>query len=242
MEAIGAEQETVPGLGLAGQRAGLHLHSILVPHGLAEHVPLGVTDGLLRGDDALGHHTRDLGVVLGQLLELPAPEQVRPAIPDMAQENLLPQQQQGGHGRPHALEVRGLKGAIEDLLVRGLNGLSQPRLRVLRGAGEVALAHCPHGDTAGVIPSSHPPHSVGHDDEPPVLLEAQVIIGFVIGKVVLILAPHLAHIAMVAQADAIAHLHGLLPSPRTPIRRACRKTSSGSPRFGSHCHGARGTH
>ena len=100
--------------------------------------------GLLLREPALAAELLDQGVVLGQALELTVAEQIRAAVPDVAEGDLVVPQHRRGECGPHARAGGILLGERVDLAVRLPGDLLQLPLR-----GGVTVARGPLEGASG---------------------------------------------------------------------------------------------
>ena len=108
-QAVGAEQEPVPGAQLQLPHVGLHLGGD--PEGAGQDVPLGVDGGLRLGHLAVAHPLLGQAVVVGHLDHLPLGEHVRPRVADVGQRQHVvavgtADQRHRGQGGAHAPQVQ----------------------------------------------------------------------------------------------------------------------------------------
>jgi hypothetical protein len=113
--------------------------------------------GLLVGEPALPAKLLDQRVVGGQQLQLTAPVEVRAAVADVGERDLLALEQCRGKGRAHARDGGVLLREVVDAVVRGLCDRPQPRLGRLVAAlrGLERLGGDARRDLAG-LSAAHP--------------------------------------------------------------------------------------
>src|SRR5579864_6509981 len=109
MQTVGAYQQNVARL--QGKRRIREIAGGGVgAHGRGEDVPLRVNGGFFRSKDAVLNHPRYPGMILCELRNAIAANQVEPAIADVSVTKLAIEQSRGGTGGPHAVKLRAAQG------------------------------------------------------------------------------------------------------------------------------------
>ena len=163
-QAVRAEQEPVAGTGFPDHE--VRLVAVAAGQDACHEGALRVAVGLLLGDAALVDEGLHEGVVVGDLVELLAPQEVSPRVTDVGERHLVTCAQERGHRGAHALEL----GAVVDLrLDLGVGGRNGPAEVVVRVVATVALPveghHGADGDGAGDVASGVASHAVGDHEE-----------------------------------------------------------------------------
>ena len=137
-QAVRAQEHAVAGAQLQLPHVGLDLGGHA--EGAGEDVALGMDGRLLLGHLAVAHALLGQAVVVGDLGELAAGEDVGPGVTDVGQRQHVPalgpaHQRHGGERRPHAAEVGVGLALVPDRGVGLREGLAQPldRRRPLEG-------------------------------------------------------------------------------------------------------------
>ena len=163
-EAVGAEEVPVAGAQLAHRQVGLVVG--LPGHDPGDEGPLRVVLGLLRGDPVLVDELLDEGVVLGDLAELPVPEQVRPGVADVGHGQLVAGAEHGDRRAAHPAQLRVVLHGPAEAGVGLAHGLLQGGQGLL-GADALAVERGELADDqrAGDVAGGVAAHAVGQDEE-----------------------------------------------------------------------------
>ena len=195
---VGAEEEPVPGTGLAHHEVGLV--AIAAGQDPGDEGTLRVAVGLGLGDAALVDQRLHERVVVGDLREGLAAQEVGARVADVGQGDLVAGAQEGGDGGAHALQ---LGTVLDPGLDLGVGGRERAAEVVGRVVPAVALAvegdHRADRDGARDVAARVAAHPVGDDEE-----VRPGIPG------VLVLRAHQAHVG--AGSVVERDLHGACPS------------------------------
>ena len=167
-QAVGADQVqvTVPQVALEHVR----LDGCIRPDASRDHVAVRVVPRLLRGEEAGVHLLLHVGVVLGDLPELPVAHEVHTRVSDMADDPATASHEETRCGRAHALLV----GLYYRALVNGAVGLTQRggHARQRLHSGKVTefrqlAGHDLYGHLTGNLAGCVAAHTIGDDEQPP---------------------------------------------------------------------------
>ena len=158
-------------------RPEVHLDGLVDAEHARDDVALRVDLGLLRRDLALAHEVGHHAVVLRELRERAAPEEVAPTVAHVGDQEVLRQlrvvvdrlvgvgllghEGQGHHGGAHAAQVGVGIALVADAVVGDGDGLGE------RVGGRAPVGHLQrlHGQPGGHLTTLVAAHAVGHDEQ-----------------------------------------------------------------------------
>jgi hypothetical protein len=216
-EPIGADEEEVIALGLDRERVDVDF--AVRPERTGDHRPLRMGVRLLRGDASASHEVRDEGVVVGELLELPATQPICAGVANVADDECVAGHERGGDRRAHARHLRVACRALVDPPVRLLDDRGEPLLwiEIVR---VVELAEGGRRQSGGHLAGLSPTHAVGDCEKRGVDEEG------------ILVSPPLA--AGIGESGCVRDLHRSNLSSVSPIwtrspRWSCLRPSTRSP-------------
>ena len=166
-EAVGAEQEKVPCLGLEFKDVGRH--AALRAEGARDHVAEGRAPRFGRGHAAHAHLLLDQRVVVRELLEPVFAQAVAAAVSDVDDPDAALFHHQADQGGAHPTQFRISERPAED----GAVALADGPLSKFRHCGRIASGralelrhHLVHGQRTGNLPSRRAAHAVAHQVHP----------------------------------------------------------------------------
>jgi len=163
-EAVGAEQVPVAVTRLAHRQ--VEVDAVTPVEGPGDEGPLRVGAGLLLADPSFVDELLHEGVVVGDLRQHPAAQQVGPRVADVQHPQARPGEQERGQGGSHAVQRRVAGDHVAQVVVGGQCAAAQD-VEQVRGRG-VLVQRRERGDRdgAGHLAGRVPAHPVGHGEHP----------------------------------------------------------------------------
>ena len=160
---VAADQVAVADPGLPDGQVRLHLGAV---ERVQDQRPLRVRAGLLHGQPALVDQRLDEGVVVGDLAQRAAADQVGPGVADVHQPDPRAGEQQRGEGRAHPIEVRVLLDHRAQVVVRRRGRVPQRGDEVVDRPVLVQVRERGDDHVARHLARRVPAHAVGQRQQP----------------------------------------------------------------------------